>query len=243
MSTITHWKFLPHLQPQRESFQVLFNREDLLWNWVSSGPLPTQPIPCFILDIGYCDPTGSKWGLCEFSAGIQPPSGSRRPNTTTPRNPHSISLIFLKDSYVLSLMPRSLEHKQLCPFPSNDPILHVWRLQHQVFSLDGTDFSKFFQCFAIVNKWVFFPLKHPHIDTDLNMCFPPCFPISLPQIHFSLLLLKEFLWLSVALLAITSLFAEFKLQFKAWLRSNHKVESQVSLWGILDTYSLHWQSK
>lgn len=212
MSTITHWKFLPHLQPQRESFQVLSNSthtEILPWNWGSSESLPTQPIPCFILDIGCCDPTGSRWGLCELSAGIQPPSGSRRSNTATPRNPPSASVLFLKDSYVLSLMPRSLEHRQLAlfsvliPFSMAEDCSIRW-----VFPLHGTEYY-FPSSFNVLplSRNGFFPSSILTLILIWNMCFPPHFPISFPQIHFSLLLLKEFLWLSAALLAITPLFA------------------------------------
>lgn len=123
----------------------------------------------------------------------------------TPRNSPSILVIFLKDNHVFSLVPRSLEHKQLDPFSVLIP-----------FSMSADcSISEYFPWVALsiifqvlpLSRNVFSPSSFLTLILIWNMCFLPDFPVSFPQTHSSLLLLQEFLWLSVALLAITPMFA------------------------------------
>lgn len=88
----------------------------------------------------------------------------RRPNTVTLRNSTSILALFLKDNDVFSLMPRSLEYKQLAlfsvqiPFSMSEDCSIRW-----VFSLDGTEdyFPSSFNVLPL-SKSVFSPQASSH---------------------------------------------------------------------------------
>lgn len=91
--------------------------------------------------------------------GVQLPFGYRKPNTT-PQNSASTSVIFLKNDYVFSLMPRSLRQfwtspfSLLVPFSVSGDCSSRWLI-----SLDATEDYFNSQHFAFVNPYC--SRKHP----------------------------------------------------------------------------------
>lgn len=123
---------------------------------------------------------------------VRPPFGYRKPNTT-PQNSLSTLVIFLKNDYVFSLMPRSLwqfwtsPFSLLVPFSISGDSSIRWLI-----SLDSTEDCCNSQHFAIVNQYC--SCKHPQTGSSflhftlfsmLSVLFSHVFPFLVLFVCFS----------------------------------------------------------